>query len=256
MTTLLRTAADFDDVPEDALVVTIEIVLPEVPHGRNRRIWRKYGRQFVELDPSDRSDGEETKQSGYLENLLTGFGSKRTVPGVGLLLDGGDSIATESAADLPQGSIIQLPSEDHPHMYSGGDRWQYMDPGDVYDGDYPATTANIISGETTIQVLYRPGDEDLAGFTIEPSPHELAASAVPNTGEREPGDIVEPCEYDIDKMSPCAQAYVVEYGSLPKDRAEQDRYNAFRFGYERGERRGEARAYAEIAAYAKGRSDD
>ena len=86
MTTLLRTAADFDSVPDEALVITIEVVLPEVPHARNRKVWQKFGREFVLLDPGDRDNGEQTKSSGYLENMLTGFGSKRNVPGVGLLL--------------------------------------------------------------------------------------------------------------------------------------------------------------------------
>jgi hypothetical protein len=40
-------------------------------------------------------------------------------------------------------------------------------------------------------------------------------------------------------VSPCARAYLVEYGNLPKNRAEQDRYSAFRFGYEAGLARGE-----------------
>lgn len=212
MTTLLRTAADFDAVPDDALILTIEIVLPDVPHGRHRKIWRKYGRHFVQLDPGDRTDGEETKESGYLENLLTGFGNKRTTPGVGLLLDAGDVILAETVADLPQDSIVQLPNEECPHTYSGGDRWEYMDPGDVYDGDYPTTTAELISGETTIQVLYRPGDEELSGFTIEPTPEERGRADAAPTGVLSVDEVVEraigktdaPPEPDIDALSPRA----------------------------------------------------
>ncbi|RKT33654.1 hypothetical protein DEU34_2257 [Microbacterium sp. AG1240] len=42
-----------------------------------------------------------------------------------------------------------------------------------------------------------------------------------------------------ENLSPCARAYLAEYGSLPTDRAEQDRYGAFRFGFEAGLARGE-----------------
>lgn len=38
----------------------------------------------------------------------------------------------------------------------------------------------------------------------------------------------------MNELSEVAQAYLVEYGELPRNRQEQDRYNAFRFGFERG----------------------
>lgn len=246
--TLLRTAADFDAVPDDALLVTIEVVFPEVPHARKRTIWRKFGREFVNLDPSDRVNGERSEPSGYLENLLTGFGNSSTVPGVAVLLGEGEEVAPETVTSLAPGTIIMAGSEEAPFVSQGGDTWTFCDPGDPYDGEYPTTTANLISGETSIRVLYRPGDEITAGFTLEPTPEQKseAPDAANTVRARE--------QQDIEKMTPCAREYVAEFGHLPRNRAEQDRYSTFRFGFERGQRNGAAGAYAEIAKYAKERS--
>ena len=246
--TLLRTEADFDAVPDDAFVLTIEVINPDVPHGRARTLWHKYS-QFVMLDPSDRSDGEESKSSGYLESKLIRFGARNTIPGVGLLLPEGDLIDPADVSELPIGSIVLVDSCEMPHTYNGGGNWTYMDPSDVYDGDYPTTTENLISGEQVIHVLYRPGDEEREGFDPTGETTATKNDAAP-TRVRAPEDIVEPRDPDIDRMSPCAQAYVAEYGHLPKGRAEQDRYNAFRFGYERGFTSGRRQAYAEVAKYA------
>ena len=69
-----------------------------------------------------------------------------------------------------------------------------------------------------------------------------------------PWSIVEPREYDIDKMSLCAQEYVAEYGKLPTTRDEQAQYSAFRFGFERGQKQGRRVAYDDIAHLAQTRS--
>ena len=237
--TLLHTADDFDALPDGSLVLTIEIVFPNSVHGRRRTLWQKFGKEWVQLDPSDRQNGEESKPSGYLENLLTGFGNKRTVPGVGLLLGEGENVNPDLDTELPVGSVVKLDGEPFPFTYAGSGKWDYMDPADPYDGEYPTTTANLISGETVIHVLYRPGDEEHAGFT----PVFRAEAPAPKTPE-----------LNVDAMSDCAQAYVAEYGSLPANRAEQDRYSAFRFGFEHGQKNGSAAAYRDIAKYASERA--
>lgn len=252
---LLRTEADFAAVPDDAFVLTIEVIFPDVPHGRARTLWHKFS-DFVKLDPSDRGDGDESKPAGYLAATLTRFGAANTIPGVGVLLPEGDLIAPDQVAGLPIGSIVLVDSCEMPHTYAGNGNWTFMDPSDVYDGDYPTTTENLISGENIIHVLYRPGDEERLGFdpngeaTTEPAGPLSVAEVV----ERAIGRTVTPPEHDIDAMSPCAQAYIAEYGSLPKGRAEQDRYGVFRFGYERGNSDGHKRAYADIANYARART--
>lgn len=249
---LLHTAADLDAVPDGGLILTIEVVMPGVPHARNRTLWRKYGHGFVRLDPGDRDNGEQSRPSGHLENLLTGFGRARTVPGVGLLLGEGEPIAVTHVSDLPRGSVVQVAAEEFPHIHTGGDNWEYADPGDPYDGDYPTSTANLISGESVLHVLYQPGDEIAAGFQLDVVEHLDLAAAPESTDPTDEADAdVEP---DVVTMSRCAQAYLAEYGHLPTNRAEQDRYSAFRFGYERGERAATIRAYADVAANARGQS--
>lgn len=242
MTTLLRTSADFDAVPDEAFVLTIEVILPEAPHARRRMLWQKFGHGFVALDPGDRNNGEELQPSRYLSNVLTGFGNKRTIPGVGILLGDGDQVATDSVEQLAIGSIVAVASEDLPFRYSGNGKWEHLDPADVYDGDYATATSELISNETHVTVLYRPGDEVVAGFSVEPEAAPQPTAEVPAKPE-----------FDIDKMSPCAQAYIAEFGSLPTDRAGQDKYSVFRFGFERGQRQGASDAYSHMAKYAGAR---
>ena len=47
-------------------------------------------------------------------------------------------------------------------------------------------------------------------------------------------------------MSASAEAYLAEYGDMPTDRMGQDRYSAFRFGYEAGMRAGRNAAYLDV----------
>lgn len=244
MTALLRTSADFDTVPDGATIAAVEVPDPGFMESWRRvTFWRKYGREFVQLDPGDRMDGEESKPSGYLENFLRGFGSRTAAPGVALVLGEGDQIAATSVGDLASGSLIQVPGQEYPHIALGAGRWEYLDPADPDDGEYDILTGNLISGETTVQVLYRRGDEVTAGFVLD-------VSAPETESVRAASDMVEPREQNISEMSPCAQAYVQEYGRLPNGRAEQDRYAAFRRGYELGGMSGRRQAYADVAKYA------
>lgn len=48
-------------------------------------------------------------------------------------------------------------------------------------------------------------------------------------------------------VTECAQAYLAEYGQMPRSRDEQDRYSAFRFGFEAGRKSGLRSAYITIA---------
>ncbi|SDH41294.1 hypothetical protein [Microbacterium sp. 77mftsu3.1] len=162
--TLLRTEADFAAVPDDALVLTIEVTRPEVSHGRRRKLWMKFGREYALMDPTDRDNGEETKHPGYLENLLTGFGRRNVTPGIGILLDAEELIAPGDAAGLPVGAVVKVASEEYPFQYNGGGNWTYLDSADPYDGEFPTSTENLISNEQVVSVLYRPGDEEKAGF--------------------------------------------------------------------------------------------
>ena len=56
-----------------------------------------------------------------------------------------------------------------------------------------------------------------------------------------------------DNMSDVAKAYLNEYGSMPKSRAEQELYTAFRFGYEIGHRDGMHQERSEILIQVEGR---
>lgn len=208
MTALLRTAADFDTLPDETTIVAIEVPAVDfMPTHRRRTLWRKYGREFVHLDPGDRNNGEESKSGGYLENFLLGFGSRNSAPGIAFVLGDGDQISSASVEQLPAGTVIQLDGEDFPHLALGSGRWEYLDPADVYDGDYDVETANLVSGEVTVQVLYRPGDEVTAGFdptAASPEPEPVA------TGEpdipREPVAVTETPNFE-DALRQYAKVY-------------------------------------------------
>lgn len=250
--TLLRTEADFAAVPDDTFVLTIEVVFPDVPHGRARTLWYKSS-DFVMLDPDNR-DGEESKPAGYLESSLIRFGAANTIPGIGIHLVEGNLVDPSAIDELPIGSIILLDGWNYPHTHSGNGQWQYMDFSDAFESEYPTATANLVTGEEKIHLLYLPGDEERAGFDPAGKTSPAASEHSVQHGAHETSGTVEPAEPDTDAMSPCAQAYLQEYGHLPKGRTEQAQYSAFRVGYERGERRGAARAYADVSKYVLGRS--
>lgn len=70
---MTTTAEDLDALPHHALVQVIE------KHGDAAWAWNYFyfGKSFsgwLELDPSDRYDGESTVESGYLLSKARGFG--------------------------------------------------------------------------------------------------------------------------------------------------------------------------------------
>jgi len=166
MTTAARTAADFDALPTGALILAIELRDAARRDYRVRTAWQKLGREWVNLDPTDRNNGEETKPAGYLENLLTGFGSRNAAPGVALVFGAGRTVDAFDAEKLPPRSLVCIGELDEwsaeVYHHEGGGRFTHMNPADPDDGDYPYTTAQMFAaaGEAGVHVLYTPGDED------------------------------------------------------------------------------------------------
>jgi hypothetical protein len=160
---IARTAEEFDALGDESLVLAIEIMDPSISHWRSRTLWRRFGRDWYSLDPSDRSDGEEGQPSGYLANMLTGFGSKNRTPGLALVLEGGEEIPFAALDDLPPKSVISIDGrEEYIFTHDGAGRWTEMDPSDRDDGEFPALTAQLAVYGHAAHVLYRPGDEDAA----------------------------------------------------------------------------------------------
>ena len=160
---LVRTAAEFDALPDDTVLIAVEVVDPNIPHWRRRTLWQKFGREWVNLDPSDRDNGESTKPGGYLANLLTGFGSPRIIPGVALVLEGGDEIAHASLDQLAPGAVIVVTRQGHLDLLftaDGGGKYTEMDPADPFDGEFPFDADQVRAFGGELRVLYRPGDEE------------------------------------------------------------------------------------------------
>ncbi|WP_374974657.1 hypothetical protein ACEYYH_12180 [Microbacterium trichothecenolyticum] len=160
---LVRTDVEFDALPDDTVLTAIEIIDPTIPHWRRRTIWRKFGREWVNLDPSDRDNGATTKPGGYLANLLTGFGRRGTTPGVALVLGDGDEIAHTSLDQLARGAVIAITRQgklDTLFTADGGGKFTEMDPADPFDGEFPFTANQVHAFGGDLRVLYRPGDEE------------------------------------------------------------------------------------------------
>jgi hypothetical protein len=72
---VIRTAEEFLALPDGTTIRTVR------RQGRGSHFFQRVGREFVELDPSDRSDGEETVSAqGILNWYSTGFAEVVDVP--------------------------------------------------------------------------------------------------------------------------------------------------------------------------------
>lgn len=155
---LARTSAELAAIEDDALVVTVEVHDLGTRQWRRRRIWRKCGRHFVDLDPTDIHDGAEGEPAEHLAALLTQYGRQGAVPGYAVVLDAGRPVIEEMLAHLPHGTFV-LAGEDDVFSFDG-QRWTHMDPGDRDNGEYPVSTGYLRTFATDHRVIYTPGDED------------------------------------------------------------------------------------------------
>jgi hypothetical protein len=155
---LVRTVEELAAVDDDALLVTVEVNDLGARQWRRRRIWRKYGRHFVHLDPSDIRDGADGEPAVHLAALLTQYGRQGTTPGYAVVLDEGRPVIEEMLAHLPHGTFV-LAGEDDVFAFDG-QRWTLMDPGDRDNGEYPVSTDYVRTFASRHRVIYTPGDED------------------------------------------------------------------------------------------------
>lgn len=73
------TVESLDALPDDSVVQVVERMLWRVGEERFHETYsyfQKSGRGWLELDPSDRDDGENTESSGYLISKANHFGMK------------------------------------------------------------------------------------------------------------------------------------------------------------------------------------
>lgn len=115
--TIVRTAAEFDALPDDSLAIAIAID-PGIAHWRRPSLRRKFGRKLVNLDPADRDNGERTQPGGYLANLLTGFGRRDITPGLALVLGEGETVDSTSLEQLDRGAVISVNSIGQPIYFT------------------------------------------------------------------------------------------------------------------------------------------
>lgn len=71
----MPTTDELDALPTRSLAQVIEKRRDE-PWAWDYSYFEKFGREWTELDPADRDDGEHTVQSGYLVNKALGFGKQ------------------------------------------------------------------------------------------------------------------------------------------------------------------------------------
>ena len=160
-----RTAEEFDALPDSTIVLNIQRSGAGDREHRIRTLFQKVSRHWLELDPTDQYDGEQTRPSGYLANHLTGFGSYSAIPGVALILNPLRELTVPEAAALPPRSIILAGEAGHwgaaVFTHEGGGRWAHMDPSDRDNGDYTVPTEHLSVYGDPISLLYAPGDEDV-----------------------------------------------------------------------------------------------